>query len=59
MRRYVFDGPGCGKDKNLYGSIRDASWDEVILNPSLKKHLNADAEGFFDNQALYKKLAVP
>ncbi|KAF7864387.1 hypothetical protein EAF04_006521 [Stromatinia cepivora] len=56
---YVFDNQRWGKDKDLYESVKDSSWDEVILDPTMKKNLIADVQGFFDNQALYKKLAVP
>ncbi|KAF7906995.1 uncharacterized protein EAF01_004582 [Botrytis porri] len=56
---YVFDSQLWVKDKNLYESVQGSSWDEVILNKTLKANLIADVESFFDNQALYKKLAVP
>ncbi|KAF5879048.1 putative atp-dependent zn protease protein [Botrytis fragariae] len=56
---YVFDSQEWVKDKNLYESVQGSSWDEVILNKRMKINLIADVEGFFDNQALYKKLAVP
>ncbi|TGO63792.1 hypothetical protein BOTNAR_0096g00280 [Botryotinia narcissicola] len=56
---YVFDSQEWVKDKNLYESVQGSSWDEVILNTRMKANLIADVEGFFDNQALYKKLAVP
>ncbi|TGO44529.1 hypothetical protein BCON_0503g00050 [Botryotinia convoluta] len=56
---YVFDSQEWVKDKNLYESVQGSSWDEVILNKRMKTNLIADVEGFFNNQALYKKLAVP
>ncbi|KAF7904767.1 hypothetical protein EAF00_002101 [Botryotinia globosa] len=56
---YVFDSQEWVKDKNLYESVQGSSWDEVTLNKRIKANLIADVEGFFDNQALYKKLAVP
>ncbi|KAF7958139.1 hypothetical protein EAE96_003701 [Botrytis aclada] len=56
---YVFDSQEWVKDSNLYESVQGSSWDEVILNKKLKANLIADVEGFFDNQALYEKLAVP
>ncbi|KAI9651274.1 hypothetical protein NHQ30_001312 [Ciborinia camelliae] len=56
---YVFDNQRWVKDPDLYDSVNGFSWDEVILNPTMKKNLIADVQGFFDNQALYKQLAVP
>ncbi|THV45876.1 hypothetical protein BGAL_0442g00100 [Botrytis galanthina] len=56
---YVFDSQEWVKDKSLYESVQGSSWDEVILDKRMKANLIADVEGFFDNQALYKKLAVP
>lgn len=56
---YVFDSQEWVKDKSLYESVQGSSWDEVILDKIMKANLIADVEGFFDNQALYKKLAVP
>ncbi|KAM0137005.1 hypothetical protein ACHAP3_004343 [Botrytis cinerea] len=56
---YVFDSQEWVKDKKLYESVQGSSWDEVILNKKMKTNLIADVEGFFDNQALYKKLVVP
>jgi len=55
---YVFDDAHWTKDKELWKSVQDASWDEVILNPDMKTNLIKDVQGFFDNQELYKKLAV-
>ncbi|TGO87430.1 hypothetical protein BPOR_0226g00030 [Botrytis porri] len=49
---YVFDSQLWVKDKNLYESVQGSSWDEVILNKTLKANLIADVESFFDNQAL-------
>ncbi|KAH6669811.1 P-loop containing nucleoside triphosphate hydrolase protein [Halenospora varia] len=56
---YVFDNAYWSKDKELYKSVQDSSWDDVILNKQMKDNLIDDVQGFFDNQALYKKLSVP
>jgi hypothetical protein len=56
---YVFDDSRWHKSKELWKSVRGASWDEVILNPGMKANLMSDVQGFFDNQKLYKKLGVP
>ena len=56
---YVFDDARWHKSKELWKSVKGASWDEVILNPEMKANLMKDVQRFFDNQDLYKKLAVP
>ncbi|TVY85026.1 putative ATPase [Lachnellula suecica] len=56
---YVFDNSRWTKDKELWKSVQDASWDEVILNQDMKNSLMKDVQGFFDNQQLYKTLGVP
>ncbi|KAL2059993.1 hypothetical protein VTL71DRAFT_9815 [Oculimacula yallundae] len=56
---YVFDDGHWHKDKDLWQSVQGASWDEVILNPTMKSNLISDVLGFFDNKDLYKSLVVP
>jgi transitional endoplasmic reticulum ATPase len=56
---YVFDDGRWHKSKELWKSVKGASWDEVILNPDMKANLMKDVQRFFDNRDLYKKLAVP
>lgn len=56
---YVFDGGYWNKSEALWNSVKDASWDDVILDPRMKSHVKEDVEGFFSNRELYKDLAVP
>ncbi|KAF8847447.1 P-loop containing nucleoside triphosphate hydrolase protein [Acephala macrosclerotiorum] len=56
---YVFDDGRWSKDRELWNSVQGASWDEVILDPTMKSNLIDDVQGFFDNRELYKSLAVP
>lgn len=56
---FVFDSGEWIKSKELFESVHKSSWNDVILNPQMKEGLISDVQGFFDNQALYKKLAVP
>jgi transitional endoplasmic reticulum ATPase len=55
----VFDDAHWRKDKELWKSVQNASWDEVILDPTMKANLIQDVQSFFDNQELYKSLKVP
>jgi transitional endoplasmic reticulum ATPase len=56
---YVFDDAKWSKDKKLWKSVQDASWDDVILDPAMKSKLIHDVEGFFDNRELYKSMNIP
>ncbi|KAF2820336.1 proteasome-activating nucleotidase [Ophiobolus disseminans] len=56
---FVFDDGRWEKSKDLWKSVNGASWNDVILDPEMKKGLIEDVQGFFDNQALYKQFAVP
>ncbi|GJJ75468.1 hypothetical protein EMPS_07826 [Entomortierella parvispora] len=56
---HVFDNGYWQKDAELWKSIQGSSWEDVILNENLKTSLMRDVQGFFENQQLYKKLAVP
>lgn len=56
---YVFDESQWIKDKELWNSVKGSSWDDVILDPTMKENLIKDVQGFFDNKQLYKDLAVP
>nr|OQN96927.1 hypothetical protein B0A51_19023 [Rachicladosporium sp. CCFEE 5018] len=56
---WVFDGGYWQKSRELYESIVKASWDDVILDPAMKKSLQADVKNFFASRETYAKLKVP
>lgn len=56
---WVYDSSAWLKSKGLWKSVQDASWDDVILHPTMKAKLIRDIEGFFDNQVIYQKLKIP
>ncbi|KAF2268309.1 proteasome-activating nucleotidase [Lojkania enalia] len=56
---WVFDNTHWEKSKELYKSIKGSSWDDVILDPEMKKNIIEDVQRFFDNQGLYSQFAVP
>lgn len=56
---WVFDTSQWAKNKGLWGSVQDATWDDVILNPAMKAKIIQDVQGFFDNQEMYQKLKIP
>jgi transitional endoplasmic reticulum ATPase len=56
---FVFDDGRWTKSKDLWKSVNSASWEDVILDPEMKKNLIEDVQGFFSNQTLYQEFAVP
>jgi transitional endoplasmic reticulum ATPase len=56
---WVFDQGYWQKSPELYDSIRNASWDSVILDPEMKKSLIDDHLGFFKARESYSNLKVP
>ncbi|PVF94770.1 P-loop containing nucleoside triphosphate hydrolase protein [Serendipita vermifera] len=55
----VYDQGFWQKDANLYQEIQRADWKDVILKEKFKKSIRADINDFFNNEAVYKELAVP
>ncbi|KAH7406317.1 P-loop containing nucleoside triphosphate hydrolase protein [Phaeosphaeria sp. MPI-PUGE-AT-0046c] len=56
---WVFDAGYWQKSAELYRSVMNASWDNVILDEAMKKALINDVTNFFDGQKTYKDLQVP
>jgi AAA+ superfamily predicted ATPase len=56
---WVFDNAQWIKNKSLWKSVQDASWDDVILDPKTKTKLLHDVIGFFDNRSIYQKFKIP
>ena len=46
-------------DSQLYQQVKDASWDDVILDSDVKKDLTEVSEKFFDSKDVYDDLGVP
>jgi transitional endoplasmic reticulum ATPase len=56
---WVYDSGYWQKSAELYESARNASWDNVILDPAMKKALIDDHLTFFKSKDRYLKLQVP
>lgn len=56
---WVFDQGYWQKDRQLWRSIQNSLWENVILDEGMKKQLSGDAQRFFDAQEEYEKLGVP
>ncbi|KAI4255333.1 MAG: hypothetical protein LQ352_002619 [Teloschistes flavicans] len=55
----VFDGGVWRKDKKLWESVQHSTWDDVILEESMKKSIIGEMEKFFGSEERYKRLKVP
>lgn len=56
---WVFDGGFWEKSTELWDSIRKASWEDVILDKSMKDQIIADVDDFFNSRDTYEDLKVP
>jgi len=55
----VFDNSHWQKSRELWKAVNGSSWDDVILDPEMKRNLIEDVQGFFDNEGLYANFSVP
>jgi transitional endoplasmic reticulum ATPase len=58
---YVFDGGYVYRSRSTWESIKDASWDDVVMYPVTKSQLMKDILGFFSTATrdLYLKYQIP
>ncbi|KAL8709466.1 MAG: hypothetical protein Q9220_005849 [cf. Caloplaca sp. 1 TL-2023] len=56
---WVFDQEQWSKNSELWNSVQGSTWDDVILDSTMKKTLIEDVEGFFDRKDDYKEFGVP
>jgi transitional endoplasmic reticulum ATPase len=56
---WVYDSGYWQKSRELFESIRNASWDNVILDEDMKKSIIEDHLGFFKARDTYAHLKVP
>ena len=55
---YIYDRYWM-RSKELYEQVKNASWDDVILNEDMKRTITELMHKFFDSKAIYKDLGVP
>ncbi|KAL8721504.1 MAG: hypothetical protein Q9225_001849 [Loekoesia sp. 1 TL-2023] len=56
---WVFDQEHWSRNAELWKSVQESTWDDVIVDSTMKKTLGEDVGGFFDRKADYKELGVP
>ena len=55
----IFDGGYWKKSMELWQSVRHAFWDDVIMDPDMKKAIIGVVDQFFNAKERYQKLKVP
>jgi transitional endoplasmic reticulum ATPase len=56
---WEFDGGYWQKSADLWKSVQNSHWEDVILDDGLKKAIISDVENFFDSKETYDRLKVP
>ena len=56
---WMFDQLVWQKNKQLWFSVQDALWNNVILDEAKKGTIRDDIEGFFDERDTYQEYGVP
>lgn len=56
---WVFDQGFWSKNAELWNSVQNSHWRDVILDEGMKKAIIDDVNNFFDNQDTYQRLRVP
>ncbi len=56
---FVFDGGYWQKSRELWQSVQQSSWDDVIMNENMKKALVSVVDQFFNSKDRYQRLKVP
>ena len=54
----LFDGGYWQKSAALWQSVQKSSWDDVILDPAMKKSITGDLERFYAAREKYAKFKV-
>ncbi|KAF2192097.1 P-loop containing nucleoside triphosphate hydrolase protein [Zopfia rhizophila CBS 207.26] len=56
---WVFDQGYWQKSHELWNSVQNSRWEDIILEERMKKAIIADVENFFDGRETYQRLKVP
>ena len=56
---WVFDSGSWQKSRELWRSVQHASWDDVILEESMKKAIMGEVNKFYSAREKYARLKVP
>lgn len=56
---WVFDRGYWQKSAELWNSVQNSTWEDVILDPDMKKAIIGDVDSFFSGRDTYARLKVP
>lgn len=56
---YVYDNGNWVKNADMWKIVQESTWDNVILNPTVRENIANDVLGFFDSRQLYEDFEVP
>lgn len=56
---WVYDDQEWSKSNALWQAVQGTTWDDVVLEPTMRANLHRDIHGFFDNRDLYQKVKIP
>ena len=56
---WVFDGGYWQKSAELWQSVQQSEWKDVILDEDMKQSIIEDADNFFNSRDTYMNLKVP
>ena len=58
-RVWLFDGGYWQLSAELYQSVQNSSWDDVILEPEMKASIKGEVDKFFNSRKKYEHSKVP
>ena len=56
---YIYEDGHWEKDKTLFRAVSKSSWDDVIIDPAMKKDIIRDVDSFFGSRATYTQYNIP
>jgi transitional endoplasmic reticulum ATPase len=55
---YVYEDGDWEKNKTLFKAVSKSSWDDVIIDPAMKKDIIKDVESFFGSRSTYSQYNI-
>jgi len=56
---YVYEDGDWEKNKTLFKAVSKASWDDVIIDPAMKRDIIRDVDSFFGSRSIYTQYNIP
>ncbi|WWD17605.1 hypothetical protein CI109_102046 [Kwoniella shandongensis] len=56
---WVFEQGQWRPEHSLWDAVQKASWDDVVIDPELKRQIQQDYQSFFNAEDIFKDLGVP